>query len=503
MTAYGVRIGVGTYFSYDGEVVEIIEFLTTPAGNEVVLKTVRDQSIRRVALRELLNSSNAQVIPDGPGLGAEDDVETAGVVLAQLSDLVRAEVGTRAEHVREVLTGYKSGHSELPQPGEPRPEFDPRLPMEAKYTAKATELDVTDRTIKRWVRAYRQLGVAGLADETADQPTRTDGRWIETSLEVMVEHTDQSRPSQTMVIDRTNARVEARFGDGVVKCPSRATAHRILAKLEKQHPTFHLSTKRNRDIADRPSEAYGKLRPTRPGEYLLMDTTRLDVFALDPLTLRWVQAELTVGMDWYTRCVTGIRLTPVSTKSVDAAAVLYQAYRPRPAGRDWPARAVWPEHGIPRAVLIDKDAVDGPFVGAASPAIVPETIVIDHGKIFVSEHLTSVCQRMGVSIRPARLRTGRDKGPCGAVLPNDSGGPAASAAGIQGARCAFARVGPGVGGIFLSRRTGGDHPRVGGNGVPPSPTRQPDRPVRTGLGDVVGDDVRARHGPRRIHRGTT
>jgi transposase InsO family protein len=413
VTAYGVRIGVGTRFSYDGEVVEIVDVLTTPAGNEVVLKGVRDQSIRRMALRELLNSGNAQVVPDGPGPGADDDVEIAGVVLAQLSEVERAEVAARAEHVREVLTGYKSGHSELPQPGEPRPEFDPQLPMEAKYVAKSAELAVTDRTIKRWVRAYRQRGVAGLADETADQPSRTDDRWIETALEVMVEHTDQSRPSQTMVIDRTNARVVARFGDGVVKSPSRATGHRILAKLEKQHPTFRLSTKRNRDIADRPAEAYGKLRPTRPGEYLLMDTTRLDVFALDPLTLRWVQAELTVGMDWYTRCVTGIRVTPVSTKSVDAAAVLYQAYRPRPPGRDWPTHAVWPEHGIPRSVLVDVDAVDGPTAGAGAsgPAIVPETIVVDHGKIYVSDHLTSVCQRMGISIQPARLRTGRDKGP--------------------------------------------------------------------------------------------
>ena len=51
------------------------------------------------------------------------------------------------------------------------------------------------------------------------------------------------------------------------------------------------------------------------------------------------------------------------------------------------------------------------MIGAAGPAIVPETIVIDHGKIYVSDHLTSVCQRMGISIQPARLRTGRDKGP--------------------------------------------------------------------------------------------
>ena len=73
-----------------------------------------------------------------------------------------------------------------------------------------------------------------------------------------------------------------------------------------------------------------------------MDTTRLDVFALDPVTLRWMQAELTVAMDWYTRCVTGMRVTPVSTKAIDAAAVLYQAYRPRPAG-GLAQQAAWPD----------------------------------------------------------------------------------------------------------------------------------------------------------------
>jgi transposase InsO family protein len=142
-----------------------------------------------------------------------------------------------------------------------------------------------------------------------------------------------------------------------------------------------------------------------------MDTTRLDVFALDPVTLRWVNCELTVGMDWYTRCIVGIRLTPVSTKSVDAAAVLFQAYRPLPVMPSWPAEAVWPEHGVPRRVLLDPAVIDGPIAKAAGPAVVPETIVVDHGKIYVSEHLTSVCARMGISIQPARLRTGRDKGP--------------------------------------------------------------------------------------------
>lgn len=414
MTGAGVRVGVGTRFFYDGETVEVVEMLSTAAGNEVVVKDATGRQYRRFALKELLACERAQVIPTGPGPASDDDQEVAGVVLTQLTTTEQEQLTARAAHVREVLTGYRSGNPLIADPDEPRTQYSENVALSDRYAAKAAELGLGVRTIERWVGKFQKFGEAGLAvrrDPSSVSSTRTDDRWVETALEVMVEHTDQSRPSRTMVIERANARVVARFGAGVVKLPSRATAFRILEDLERRHPTFRLSTKRNRDIATRPDEPYGKLRPTRPGEYLLMDTTRLDVFALDPVTLRWVQAELTVGMDWYTRCVVGIRLTPVSTKAVDAAATLYQAFRPRPAGKDWPAHAVWPEHGIPRSLLIDASAIDGPIGGAATPALAPETIVIDHGKIYVSEHLTSVCQRMGISIQPARLRTGRDKGP--------------------------------------------------------------------------------------------
>lgn len=415
MRKASVRIGVGTRLILDGEAACVVALEPSQSGIELTIRLGSSgQRAERIALRELLDSGRARLI-DEVG-DSEGPADPAGVVLAKLSEVELESVRFRAAHVREVLTGYRSGHADLSADGEPRPEFDPHRPLMQRYQSKAAELGVTVRTIGSWVSNFRDQGEAGLAP-TRDPGAATglgakvDPRWTEAAVEVMVEHTDQSRPSQTMVIDRTNARVVVRFGEGVVALPSRATAFRVLGELENRYPTFRLSTKRNRDIADRPDGAYGKLRPTRPGEYLLMDTTRLDVFALDPFTLRWVQAELTVGMDWYTRCVVGIRLTPVSTKSVDAAAVLYQAYRPRPAGKQWPEYAVWPEHGIPRSVLIDVDAIEGPPFGVAGPAIAPETIVIDHGKIYVSEHLTSVCQRMGISIQPARLRTGRDKGP--------------------------------------------------------------------------------------------
>ncbi|MFZ3595746.1 transposase [Streptomyces sp. BH104] len=411
MSRSAARVGVGTRFRYDGETLEVVEMAATTAGNEVVLKDGHGRLLR-LSLRELLFSDRAAISPDAPGPSADDEGEIASVVLGQLAEPEKQKVLERAEHVREALTGYRSGSPELARDGEPRSEYSPERPLEARYAAKIAELGVGLRTLKRWIAEFRDHGEAGLAPRKG--PTRkskiaADDRWVETAVEVMVEHADQSRPSRTMVIERTRARVIARFGEGVVPQPSRATAFRLMEELERRHPLFRLSTKRNRDIAGRPEGPYGKLRPTRPGEYLLMDSTRLDVFAFDPLTLKWVQAELSVGMDWYTRCITGIRLTPVSTKAVDVSAVLFQSFRPRLAGRDWPRHAVWPEHGIPRTVLVDVEGATGP--GLASPPLVPETLVVDHGKVYVSEHLTSACRRMGISIQPARLRTGRDKGP--------------------------------------------------------------------------------------------
>ncbi|MFE5284841.1 helix-turn-helix domain-containing protein [Nocardia sp. NPDC056611] len=418
MSGAQVPICIGARVIYDGRIGEVVAFGTDRGAVLAVVRIPSNNSLVRIALGELKEGGLASVVPDSPdSLSSEDsdNADLAGVALLSLSDIERERVLDRAAHIREVLTGYRSGLKEFPAPGEPRPDYDPRRPRIARYTAKAAELSVSRRTVQQWVADYEACGEAGLVPKrgsmSRDPFGRTDRRWVEVALEVMVEHVDLSRPSAAMVIERANARVVARYGADVVALPGRSTAYRVLDELEQRQPLFRLSTKRNRDIADRPQTTYGKLRPTRPGEYLLMDTTTLDVFALDPMTLEWVQAQLTVAMDWYSRCIVGIRVTPVSTKAVDAAATLYQVFRPPPVGKDWPAHAVWPDPGIPRWVLLDDKAINGPMVDAAHPALVPETVVIDHGKIFVSAHLTSVCRRMGISIQPARLRTGRDKGP--------------------------------------------------------------------------------------------
>jgi transposase InsO family protein len=421
MNRAGVPIRVGARFHYDGEMVEVVEMHVTGAVMQVLVKDCRGMTLRRLGLEELLISERAQLIAAGEGPASDDEPDVASVVLSAVSERIRRLALARAAHVREVLTGYQSGHAETALPGEPRRQYRPELSLGERISAKAselrksTELKGSHRSIERWVAQYRANGEAGLVPQREVQSgsgARTDPRWAETALEIMREYTELSTPTRDLVIRRTQARLDARFGQGAVKPPSQRNAYYILDDLEhQQHPLFEKSTKRNRDIAQRPKEVYGKLHPTRPGEYLLMDTTRLDVYAMDPYTLRWVNAELTVAMDWHTRCITGLRLTPVSTKSIDAAAVLYQSFRPPPAGRDWPPEAVWPPHGVPRSVLVEQEVLDQDSVFAATPAIVPETLIVDHGKIYVGAHLNSVCQRLGISVQPARLRTGRDKGP--------------------------------------------------------------------------------------------
>ena len=51
MSGAGVRVGVGTRFAYDGEVVEVVEMLATTAGNEVlraIVKTCGSRSFKRL-----------------------------------------------------------------------------------------------------------------------------------------------------------------------------------------------------------------------------------------------------------------------------------------------------------------------------------------------------------------------------------------------------------------------------------------------------------------------
>ncbi|MGH2856935.1 MAG: Mu transposase C-terminal domain-containing protein [Solirubrobacteraceae bacterium] len=388
---------VGSRVSYDGGVWTVLAL----AGDVV---TVQEQGSGRALS---LGACSLLGAPDGAVLGG-GVIGPVGGVGAQLASLTAAEMAVvceRAGHVREVLTGYRSGGAQDAVEGEPRAEYRPGVPLMDRYRAKTQELGIGERTLRRWARAFELDGEAGLIDARHQRPSEplgnVDSRWLDVLRAVLDEHVGASRPTQELLLDRVDARAAQEHGAEAV--PKRWKAKRAVRELARGTNALKGSTKSKRSIANRPDAPYGRLVATRPGEYLLLDTTTLDVFAMDALALRWVGLELTIAVDLFSRCVVALRLSPVSTKAVDVSLVLFEAICPDSKART--GSGLLPYAGVPSGVIVADEG--RPAVGL--PGVAPETLVIDNGKIYISAHLRSVCARLGVSIQPARPFQPTDK----------------------------------------------------------------------------------------------
>ena len=388
MSARTVTVAVGESLLWDGEVVRVVEF-----DGRVVALRLADGRYSSIGLAEFASRARGLDLVEGSG--------DPGLVWVGLSVAERDLVAQRAAHVREVLTGYVSGHAETAGPGEPRPEYADGVGLKARYRAKATELSVGARTVENWVAAYRDGGEPALVDDRRrrGQSSTVDPRWDAAVRAELAAGVLTSTPTRSAVLMRVAERVEREHGPGVVPIPSRATAYRRLAVLTKGTNAVSGSASGRRSIAERPQGVYGRLRATRPGEYLVLDTQDLDVFAMEPVTCRWVRAQLTVAQDLFDRQILGLKVTPVSTKAVDVAGVLFEAVTGRGSGRPM----LGPVHGLPERLVFTE-------IGADEPVwCPPETLVVDHGKAFLSAHVIGLCARLGISIQPAQPRKPTDK----------------------------------------------------------------------------------------------
>lgn len=389
-----INLGPGSQLLFDGELVEVVEL----EGSRVTVRQARTQTFAVLGLAQLV--AGVRSIEE-PG---EDDA-SAGPVLLGLTATQRRQLAERAGHVREMLTGYRSGSASRAQPGEPDPRFSAEMSLKDRYRAKAAQLGVGARTVERWAAEYRIAGEAGLVDRRDGPPQAVDPRWNVAARVVLGEAVNASTPTRGSVLARIAARLEREHGAGAVALPSKTTAYRRLAELTKGTNAVSGSAKGRRSIAERPQGVYGRLRATRPGEYVILDTQDLDVFAMEPVTCRWIGAQLTVAQDLFTRCILGLRVTPTSTKAVDVAGTLYECVAGRDvaasAGQDTPE---WPYHGVPTNLVFDEDTLM-----PRGPVCAPETLVVDHGRVFLSAHVISVCTRLGISIQPAQVRKPTDK----------------------------------------------------------------------------------------------
>ncbi|WP_411574133.1 Mu transposase C-terminal domain-containing protein [Streptomyces fradiae] len=314
-------------------------------------------------------------------------------------------------HILEVLHGLP------PDAGEdavPRPEYGPDRSLTARQRAKAAELTslghkVSASTVAHRRRRYQAEGVLGLADH---RPVRkqnefgsVDERIVTAMRQAIAQGVDSSTRNGAFVLWKTGEILkESADGQGV-ELPSERTLYRLLAKLTRGTHTFGTATNR-RSKAHGATAPFGELPAFAPGEVMQIDSTPLDVLVLldNGVTGR---VELTAMIDVATRTLTAAVLRP-STKAVDASVLLARTVTPELMRPGWVDALKMSRSVLPHRRLLDLD--ERLAHAAARPVIVPEMIVCDHGKAFISRNFQSSCRFLEIDVQPTHKAAGFEKG---------------------------------------------------------------------------------------------
>jgi len=212
---------------------------------------------------------------------------------------------------------------------------------------------------------------------------------------------DSSRTVKVIIWRTTE--VLARDGADA-EMPSQRTLYRLFDRLSRgKHTTGSASTRRS--LAGRPQGMFGQLAVAAPGELMQTDSTPLDVMVLldDGVPGR---VDLTGMIDVATRTVTAAVLRP-TTRSVDASVLLARTVTPEPMRPGWTEALKMAHSVLPYERLLSID--ERLEHAAARPVIVPDTIVCDHGSVFISRNFRDSCRHLGITFQPAHLASGAEK----------------------------------------------------------------------------------------------
>ncbi len=400
--------------------------LARPAGLQVGDRVHFDGATRTVAglagtsVRLVTNAGEPSVVLLAHLLGAPDfellehpapSLLPPLGLLEGLPDAVVERARWWERHIVEVISGLPP---DAPEGAQPRGDYDPARPVRQRDAAKAAELTAAGQpisavTVQRLRLRYQAEGLWGLVDQRSTRSSspygRADPRLVAAIRTQLDAETDQSTGTRGRLRRRVAAAVEAEHGPGVVAMPSKATFNRLVAILSAGRHTFG-SARTRRSLANRPQRPFAPTLAARPGEQVQIDSTPLDVLACyeDGVPGR---VELTAAVDVATRTICAAVLRPVAAKAVDAALLLARMLVPEPLRPGWADALAMAHSRLPYARLVSLDA--RLEQAAAKPVIMPDTIVIDHGKVFCSEAFLRACQTLGISVQPAHPRSPTDK----------------------------------------------------------------------------------------------
>lgn len=373
------------------------------AGSVIILKSTQGDTIR-LGLRHLVTSDSFKFIGR-----KEDDVQPVFIEGVSKADL--KAMNELAAHLMEAITGFRSGSEADALPGEPNAGYDfAATTMRSRFVTKAKELKVSLRTLWNQKKSYEAKGLFGLMDgrKTKLGTPKLDERIRQAIFTVIDSLISESNTTNNRIRRLVERELKAKYPDEEIAFPSEATFNRRLNELTKGIG-LNGAAKQRRSIANRPDKPYSHFVATRPGEMVLIDSTPLDAFAMDPYSFEWISVELTIALDLFTRSLVAWRFTPKGTKGVDAAFLLADMIKPKFKGYDWAESTKFAYVGVPESIVIEvgSEAPGSPL--AAIPFIHPESVIVDRGRVFLSEAFGNACRHLGINLFIARPYTPTDK----------------------------------------------------------------------------------------------
>lgn len=361
--------------------------------------------VSTVGVAELASDPRFELLDTGAPAAARPEIGLDGLPAAALEGALWWEA-----HLAEVVYGLPP---DAPAGARPDPRYDPEhTSLTSRERAKAAELTaaghpVAVSTLKHRRQRWDARGLAGLVDHRLakrQSPTgRVDARVVTAMRQAIEEATEDSSRTAGFLIWRTRE-ILATAGVPAGLVPSQRTMYRLVKAVSRgKHTTGSASTRRS--LAARPEGMFGSVPVAAPGELVQIDSSPLDVLVRleDGLAGR---VELTGMIDVATRVVPAAVLRP-STRSVDASVLLARALTPEPMRPGWPEALSMARSVLPYERLLSVD--ERLKHAAAKPVIIPETIVIDHGSVFVSANFRAACRHLGITIQPAHLASGAEK----------------------------------------------------------------------------------------------
>lgn len=409
------RLEPGAKIQYDGDVWTV----TGLVGPVIHLRG--PSSVGVWLSSEVVGAADFKVLvqADGQRPGLATRQELGGLaILDGLSPAQQRRTMDRVDAVLLVRDGRLPGRGPDPEVADLAPEQ--RVPV------IAARYGVDERTIRDWRASFRDSGVGGLVDQRSQAKGRPvgviDPRYRLAIETVLSRQVPKSPVSVQYLVEQVEAELDGLPEDKdnpLVRRSSR-TVRRYLEELRRGRGA-HLSAKSQRSIANRPPGAWGRVFASRLGELVLIDSTPLDCFAMDPVTGLWQAVHLTIALDLCTRSLLAWRFTPGAPNAADATMLLRDVVTPKRVGENWPVEGRWRYAGVPVTIvagLSESDPVipvdgqrddpdDAMFLGV--PCVVPDAVIIDHGKIFISRAFSEACLTLGVNLQLGRPYTPTDK----------------------------------------------------------------------------------------------